>query len=390
MKSVSSHSRSFRSTAQGVIARDALLHPPMRRVAVVLGFVGVALVISTGCRAPAGTAPVAVEQTTTRTHDTPPPSLHPKVRLLTTAGSFDLELNAEKAPLTVMNFMDYVDAGFYEGTVFHRVSKDSMIQGGAYTSSLDRKRVGLRPPVHSESGRGLVNERWAVGMVHRQRMPNSARAEFYINIAANPMLDQADGGVGYTVFGRVTDGFNTIRRIHDAPLATHPKYAAGRSAVVPTDLVVIKKSEVLVPLDRAAAQAQSKVWDRPIEELIAELIERLESETGRKAVTTPSGLTYIDRQVGDGAIPVPGSSVEVYYHGTFVDGYEFESALDRAVIMELDKLIPGWREGLQTMQEGGKRVMIIPPDLAYGSGGIPGRIPSNSTLVFEVELLQVN
>jgi len=383
-----------RSTALGATGFRCVAAARARRAPLAGALAAATLLSVFGCRAPDGRerrggASIADRPSPVTTIAAAAPSLHPKLRIETTAGTFDAELNADKAPLTVMNFLDYVEAGFYNGTVFHRITKDSMIQGGAYTRDLDRKRIGLRPPIDSEAGRGLVNDRWSIGMVRRPRMPNSAQAEFYVNIATNPMLDAADDGRGYAVFGHVVDGFSAIRRIHDAPVAAHPEYAAGRSAVVPVDPVEIRGIEVLVPLDRTAAEARASEWHRPVEEQVAELVARLERETANTAVRTESGLIYVDRTVGDGGVPVPGDSVEVYYRGTFLDGYEFESSTDRSVTLPLDSLVAGWQEGLRSMQEGGKRVMILPPDLAYGSGGIPGRIPAYATLVFEVELLQI-
>lgn len=112
-----------------------------------------------------------------------------------------------------------------------------------------------------------------------------------------------------------------------------------------------------------------------------------------KTVTTPSGLQYIDIVVGKGASPVPGKQVTVHYTGTLINGKKFDSSVDRkepfTFIIGVGQVIPGWDEGVMSMRVGGKRKLIIPPNLGYGAQGAGGVIPPNATLLFDVELLDV-
>ena len=118
-------------------------------------------------------------------------------------------------------------------------------------------------------------------------------------------------------------------------------------------------------------------------------------ESEEKVITTDSGLQYVDLKVGDGAAPVMGDTVVVHYIGWLADGTKFDSSVDRGQPFDfaigMGRVIPGWDEGVATMKVGGKRKLIIPPELAYGTAGsgTGGVIPPNATLVFEVELLDI-
>ena len=139
--------------------------------------------------------------------DTPP-----RVALETSHGTIVLELNPEKAPITVENFLDYVDRGWYDGTIFHRVIDDFMVQGGGFTSDLQKKIT--RPPIKNEAGNGLSNDRGTVAMA-RTGEPDSATAQFYINSRDNDFLnrEEAQDGVGYAVFGKVIEGMDVVDAI---------------------------------------------------------------------------------------------------------------------------------------------------------------------------------
>jgi peptidyl-prolyl cis-trans isomerase A (cyclophilin A) len=143
-------------------------------------------------------------------------ALAEKVRLATSAGDIVVELDAAKAPKTVANFLEYVKAGHYDGTIFHRVIENFMIQGGGMTADLKEKPT--RPPIGLESRNGLTNQRGTVAMA-RTNDPNSASAQFFINVKDNAFLNQAQArdGNGYAVFGKVTSGMDVVDKIKAVP-----------------------------------------------------------------------------------------------------------------------------------------------------------------------------
>jgi peptidyl-prolyl cis-trans isomerase A (cyclophilin A) len=162
------------------------------------------------------------------------PAWAQKVRLATSAGDIVVELEAEKAPKTVANFLQYVRAGHYDGTVFHRVIDNFMIQGGGFKADMSEKTT--RAPIELEAGRGLSNARGAIAMA-RTSDPNSATAQFFINVVDNPRLDSAGGG--YAVFGRVIEGMEVVDKIRVVPTK-----AQGPHQNVPVMPVTLRKATV--------------------------------------------------------------------------------------------------------------------------------------------------
>ena len=144
------------------------------------------------------------------------PACAQKVKLATSAGDILIELDAAKAPKTVDNFLQYVNAGHYNGTVFHRVIPTFMIQGGGMTA--DMKEKTTRAPITLESKNGLSNVRGSVAMA-RTGDPNSATSQFFINVADNARLDAANArdGNGYAVFGKVVSGMEVVEKIRMVP-----------------------------------------------------------------------------------------------------------------------------------------------------------------------------
>nr|WP_227657450.1 peptidylprolyl isomerase [Candidatus Magnetaquicoccus inordinatus] len=132
------------------------------------------------------------------------------VVLTTSLGEITIALDAEKAPITVKNFLDYVDAQFYDGTIFHRVIKGFMIQGGGFTTEMQQKSTN--PAIRNEADNGLKNLRGTISMA-RTSNKDSATAQFFINAADNSFLDHGARDFGYAVFGQVVKGMEVVERI---------------------------------------------------------------------------------------------------------------------------------------------------------------------------------
>lgn len=165
-------------------------------------------------------------------------SAEPRVRVETTVGNFVIELNPERAPLTVASFLEYVKAGHYTDTVFHRVIGNFVIQGGGFDTSYIEKPT--RDGIPNESGNGLSNRRGTVGLA-RTGAPHSGTAQFYVNLVDNPTLDPQPSRWGYTVFGQVVEGMTVVDDI--GAVATGNVGPFERDA--PLQPIVIKRVEVL-------------------------------------------------------------------------------------------------------------------------------------------------
>ncbi len=152
-------------------------------------------------------------------------------------GTIVLELNAEKTPKTVENFLQYVDAHFLDGTIFHRVITNFMIQGGGYTAPNQAKTAGLLPPVENEAAVGLKNVRGTIAMA-RTNDPHSATSQFFINVEDNGILDHpGTDGFGYCAFGQVVEGMDVVNRIKDVETEHNPQMGEKSQ---PTEPPIIK------------------------------------------------------------------------------------------------------------------------------------------------------
>ena len=201
--------------------------------------------------------------------DTPqaaPADLHPRVLIETTQGNIVVELDRSRAPISVANFLTYVEEDHYDGTVFHRVIDGFMIQGGGFTTDFERK-----PPkdaIQNEADNGLHNTAGTIAMA-RTSAPHSATAQFFINVNDNAFLDfksKRPGGWGYTVFGRVVEGMDTVDRIRALPTGRAGRFQKDfpQPAVVITRAVLISaKPASAEPVSAKPAADKEATTDDP-------------------------------------------------------------------------------------------------------------------------------
>ncbi|GAB2892235.1 peptidylprolyl isomerase [Paralcaligenes sp. KSB-10] len=167
-------------------------------------------------------------------------STTPRVKLHTNMGDMIIALDAEKAPKTVANFLTYVEEGFYDGTIFHRVINNFMIQGGGFDSGMKQKQT--HAPVDNEANNGLKNDRYTLAMA-RTSDPHSATAQFFINVADNDFLNftaPTPNGWGYTVFGKVVEGTDVVDKIKAVKTGSK-----GFHQDVPLEDVIIEKASIV-------------------------------------------------------------------------------------------------------------------------------------------------
>lgn len=166
------------------------------------------------------------------------PAAH--ILMTTTVGPITLELDADNAPKTVENFLSYVSNGFYDGTIFHRVINNFMIQGGGFTADMEQKTP--EAPIENEANNGLQNARGTIAMARTQD-PHSATAQFFINVQDNDFLNHTGENVqgwGYAVFGKVTDGEDVLEKIRCVQTGSH----AGHQDV-PVEPIIIESVTVI-------------------------------------------------------------------------------------------------------------------------------------------------
>ena len=156
------------------------------------------------------------------------------IKIKTNLGSFTLEIDEEKAPISSKNFKNYVEEGFYNGTIFHRVIDGFMIQGGGFDLDMSQKETDS--PIKNEASNGLKNKKYTVAMA-RTSIPDSATSQFFINTSDNSFLDYpGQDGAGYCVFGKVTEGFDIVDKINSVQTGSNNDHQD-----VPVEPVIIKE-----------------------------------------------------------------------------------------------------------------------------------------------------
>ena len=301
----------------------------------------------------------------------------------TTRGRILISLEFQKTPLTVANFVGLAEgtiafdnrpAGrpFYDGLVFHRVIDDFMIQGGDPlgngTGGPGYRLPDEIAPELEHDGPGILSM--------ANSGPDTNGSQFFITHKAAPWLDGF-----HAVFGRVLEGQEVVDAIRQGDRIDSVKILRIGSAARN-----FRVDQALFDGLLREAPARKKEYAARARKLALEEIER----RWPTADQTASGLRYLVLNPGSGqSSPEYGTSVTVHYTGQRLNGLVFDSSYQRGqpASFEIGRVIQGWNEALTGMRRGEKRILIVPPELAYGERGYPGVIPPNEFLIFEVELL---
>ncbi|MGV3755125.1 MAG: peptidylprolyl isomerase [Verrucomicrobiota bacterium] len=321
----------------------------------------------------------------------------------TTKGKILIQLEFEKAPLTVANFVGLAEGTkdsnkpkgtkFYDGVIFHRVIPGFMIQGGdpdgrgtggpgykfadEFDSSLRHKGPGILSMANSG--------------------PGSNGSQFFITLGDTPHLDGK-----HSIFGKVIKGQDVVEAIGNTPRTPQDRpvtemkmntvkvirqgdKAKAFKADQEAFNTLLKKAEAKVEEDRKNAGAREQ---KQLEGVITSLKTKYPKA---ELVTSKTGLQYLVVAEGKGDKPKPGTNIKAHYTGKLVNGMVFDSSIERGEPIEFPvgtgMVIKGWDEALVDMKKGEKRVLIIPAALGYGARGAGGVIPPNATLIFDVELV---
>ncbi|MBU0730152.1 MAG: peptidylprolyl isomerase [Proteobacteria bacterium] len=299
-------------------------------------------------------------------------------RIDTTQGVVVVKLEFEKTPITVANFVglaegtkDFHDTAgrtsgkYYDGLAFHRVIANFMIQGGCPNGS---GRGGPGYKFEDEFYPALKHDRPGI-LSMANSGPGTNGSQFFITHVPTPHLDGK-----HTVFGKVVTGQDVVNKIQKGDR--------------------IKTVNIIRNGEKAKAfKSDQGTFDQLRKNIKTRQTKKLDALIMKKwpnAITTPTGLKYVVLAEGSGDKPAPGTLITAHYTGMFLDGGKFDSSVDRGKPFQFpvgqNQVIKGWDQAFLDMKKGEKRILIIPPDLAYGSQGV-GPIPPNETLVFEVELI---
>ncbi|HBI14662.1 MAG TPA: peptidylprolyl isomerase [Desulfobulbaceae bacterium] len=308
-------------------------------------------------------------------------------KMTTDKGEVLLNLHYQKTPLTVINFVGLAEgtlnlggaakptgARFYDGLKFHRVIKEFMIQGGDPlgngTGGPGYNFPDEIVPALKHDGPGVLSMANAG--------PNTNGSQFFITHLATPHLDGR-----HTVFGKVVKGQDVVNAI------------VQNDTIKSVEILRVGKEAQQFKADQDAFdQARAAISDKQEDAKAKQrkLIDSMIKEKWPGAVATPTGLRYLVKEEGAGETPKKGATISAHYTGRLLDsGRKFDSSYDRGEPISfkvgVGQVIPGWDEALLTMKKGEKRVLIIPPELAYGARGVPRVIEPNAWLVFDVELI---
>ncbi len=320
-------------------------------------------------------------------------------RLNTNRGDIYLVFEMEKTPMTVANFVGLAEGKikntakpegvpYYDSLIFHRIIPNFMIQGGCPKGN-GSGDPGYKFPDEFVPDSAFAKKGYVRGTLAMANAgPNTNGSQFFIM--------HKDYGLpyNYTIFGHVVEGIEVVDSIVNTPRERNDRPLQDQRI---NKVVILRKGKAAESFDAAKVFEEQKVLivKKAEEQKKAEMEaqDKMLKETYANATVTASGLRYIVEKEGTGAAPTRTSNVTVHYTGYLMsNGKKFDSSHDRGqpITFGLGQVIPGWTEGLQTMKEGGKSKLIIPPNLGYGPQGVPGVIPPNSWLVFDVELIKVN
>ena len=315
------------------------------------------------------------------------------LKMNTNRGDIYFQLEFEKVPMTTANFVGLAEGTikntakaegvpFYDGLKFHRVIPKFMVQGGD-PQGTGQGGPGYKFPDETDTslkhtGPGILS---MANSDPQSKVPysntgNTNGSQFFITHVKTDWLDGK-----HTVFGHVIKGQDVVDAIQ-------------QNDTLKT-VTVLRKGKKAEEFDAAKVFEFEKgnVSKKAEEKVKAEqaAMDKVLNEKYANAKTTASGLRYITEKEGTGASPIATNQVTVHYTGTLLDGKKFDSSVDRGqpATFPLNRVIPGWTEGLQLMKVGGKTKFIIPPALGYGANGMGGVIPPNAWLIFDVELLEV-
>ena len=326
--------------------------------------------------------------------------------LQTSKGNMIVKFEDQDAPVTVANFVGLAEGKidnkakakgvpFYDGTIFHRVIKDFMIQGG------DPQGTGMGDPGYKFEDEKNSLEHTGKGILSMANSgPNTNGSQFFITEVATPWLDGR-----HTIFGKVVNGIEVVDAIANVEKGAQDK---PKTDVVLEKVSVFSKGDAYKNYDAAKLFSEGK---SKIQENNKAITAKIEADKKKKEAefaanqqklvddlkagmqVTPSGLYYKITKTTEGVVPQKGDQVSVHYAGKLVDGTEFDSSFKRNqpidIAIGIGQVIKGWDEGILLLKEGETATLLIPSELGYGSAGAGGVIPPNAWLIFDVELVKV-